>query len=321
LNAAARQALAQISNNRTTRKFDEHLKKSSELLRDAVGATNDRAWEANWALQRVKKRAETGQDKPDDDRELEEYASRLSENVSVATSKLEAAIRDIIDYRVELEDEGEVLNVVRGEVAEQVRTWESRQAKGNGKRKEPRKQADPSLDDAMEENDEDGQENEDEEESESRDPGENTPVTGVNEIMHRVRQSKAEDWARMNMAQRYGEHNDYVIFKRTLHDAQHPDDGVNLPHSSAWFGPDGHPVLSKVGEEPAIGDDGDDELRIAGEVLSFKCPLSMKTMEEPYSASKKCKHAFEKKSILEFIGNKGMIQCPVVGCTQVRLLL
>ncbi|OIW25193.1 hypothetical protein CONLIGDRAFT_84590 [Coniochaeta ligniaria NRRL 30616] len=315
LNDAARRALAQISNNRSTRKFDDHLKKSTELIRDAVGATNDRAWENHATLQqRVEKLAQAGKDKTEADLELENYVAKLGEDVSATTGQLEAGLRDVIDYRVELEDEPAVLDMVRGELESQAQNWRPREGANMSKKKEPRPSAADGLGDAMND-DEDAGEEENEEDSEMREPEDRTALTGVNDVLQKVRQSKAEDWTRLDMGQRYAKHNDYIMFKRTLHDAQHPTDDATLPHASAWFGPDGRPVLSKIGETDAPGED-DDELQIAGEVRTFRCPLSLQVMEEPYS-NNKCKHTFDKKAIVDFITtNNGVVQCPETGCTQ-----
>ncbi|KAB5566876.1 zinc-finger of the MIZ type in Nse subunit-domain-containing protein, partial [Coniochaeta sp. 2T2.1] len=319
LNDAARRALAQISNNRTTRKLDDHLKKSTELIRDAVGATNDRAFENHAALQqRAEKSAPTREGKTAADAELETYVTAYNVDVSAATAKLEAALRDIIDYKVELEDEPQVLGTVRDELEAQARDWKPR-GLVRKKKKEPREGADGEIDVSMADA-ENAEEDEDEEDEDVEQPEDQAPVSGVNEVLDQVRQTKANDWANMEMGHRYASHKDYVLFKRTLHDAQHPDDGATLPHASAWFGPDGQPVLSKVGEVDAPADDEDDELQIAGEVRSFRCPLSMAIMAEPYS-NNNCKHTFDKKSISEYLGNsRAQKQCPEAGCSQMLTL-
>lgn len=272
--------------------------------------TNDRAWETYSTLQqRAEKLARSGQDKTETDLELEAYAARFSEQVSTVTGELEASLRDIIDYRIELEDEPAVLETVRAELESQAQTWRPRQPKVQ--KKPPRRPADGGDDEAMD--DEDNAEEDDAEE----DAQDGTPITGVNEVMQKVRQSKAEDWARMDKSQRYATHNDYILFKRTLHDAQHPNEEVSLPHASAWFGRDGEPVLSKVGEVAAPGEeDEDDELQITTANRDYRCPLSYEIIQEPYS-NKKCSHSFEKKYIVEYIGNKGSVQCPTTGCSQV----
>lgn len=317
LNDAARRALAQISNNRSTRKFDNHLKKATELIRDAVGVTNDRAWENHATLQqRAEKLAQTGRDKTEDDVDFENYVAKFGDDIAMATVKLEAALRDVIDYRVELEDEPVVLEMVCGELESQAQSWRPRKAESKSKRKEPRPSAAGSLDDTVNGAENEEEEEENEEDSEMRGPEDNIAVASVNEVLQKVRQAKAEEWTGMDMGQRYASHNDYVLFKRTLHDAQHPEGDATLPHRSAWFGPDGQPVLSKIGETDAPGDEEDDELQVAGEKRTFRCPLSLQIIAEPYS-NNKCKHTFEKTAIIGFIGSNRVVQCPESGCSQV----
>lgn len=322
LNEAARRALAQVSSNRGARKFDDHLKKSTELIRDAVGAANDRAWESRALMQqRVEKRAQKGEDGTEADAEDEEYVEKLGEHVSGVTRDLEAALRDVIDYRVEMEDEPLVLDMVCGELESQAQNWRSREEAVKNrkeKKKEPRPSAAGSIDDAMDE-DENAEEDQEEdgEDSDMRDPEDDGAIASVNEVLQKVRQSKAEDWTRMDMAQRYAANNDYILFKRTLHDAQHPNDDATLPHASAWFDQDGRPVLPKVGEETdAAGGEEDDELQIAGEVRTFRCPLSLRMIDEPYS-SKKCRHTFDKTAIADYLKDNQEKQCPETGCNQV----
>jgi hypothetical protein len=316
LNEAARRALDQIANNRNTRKFEKHLAKSAELLRDAVGATNDRAYEANERIKEIdarvreKKIARTATDE-----EAVEYAGQLTDEVARVTGELEAALRRNIDCRAELEDEIAVLRAVQDGVLRESETWRPTPVVSR-KRKAKRRQRMDS-DDEEDDNEEAGEEQED---SEMAGADNNPPLHGVNNLLERARQTKAEEWSRTDMYRKYASNNDYITFKRTMHDAQNPDDSRPLPHATAWFGPDGQPVLPKVGEVAV--DDGEEELQITGGKLDTRCPLSMTELTEPYT-SKRCKHSFQKDAILEFIrmwrpgvqGNRCM--CPVVGCDKV----
>jgi hypothetical protein len=316
LNDAARRALDQISNNRNTRQLEKHLAKSTELIRDAVGATNDRACEANEKVKQIEARhREQKTAKTDAEEEVTEYAEGFSEEVSRVTGQLEAALRQNIDYRAELEDESEVLQAVRDQVQIEAQTWKPKPVAG-GKRKNKRRKANADLDEDEDDNEEEEQGEEDVEMAEADD---NPPLHGVNNLLQSARRAKAEEWARTDMVGRYAHDNSYKLFKRTMHDAQNPDGAVPLPHASAWFGPDG-PILPKVGEIEA--GDGEDELQIVGAKLDTKCPLSMTEMTEPFTSSR-CKHSFQKEAILEFIrtwrpGAQGSrCICPVVGCDQV----
>lgn len=313
LNDAARRALDQIANNRNTRKLEKHLEKSTALIRDAVGATNDRAYEANERIKgidakvREKKMARTATDE-----EAVEYAEQFTDEVARVTGELEAALRQNIDYRAELEDEIAVLRAVQDEVLRQSQSWKPKPVVTR-KRKAKRRQRMDSDDDE----DENGGADEEQEDSEMAEADNNPPLDGVNDILQRARQTKAEEWSSTDMYRKYASNNDYITFKRTMHDAQNPDESKPLPHATAWFGPNGEPILPKVGE--AAADDGEEELQITGGKLDTRCPLSMTELTEPYT-SNRCKHSFQKEAILEFIrmwrpgvqGNRCM--CPVVGC-------
>ena len=82
--------------------------------------------------------------------------------------------------------------------------------------------------------------------------------------------------------------------------------------------------MTAGGNEPIVDDDED--LIVASERISTKCPLTLLTMKDPVT-SQKCPHSFEKEAILSMInasdvlvggngrrgaplGQKAM-QCPV----------
>lgn len=135
----------------------------------------------------------------------------------------------------------------------------------------------------------------------------------------------------------YAHHNDYVGFKKIVHDAHYPDDdqAPPMPHASTWFpseSPD--PTIpntrsAAAGADDPIDDD-DEDLAVASERISIKCPITLLAMREPVT-SQKCPHSFEKDAILGMIsvsdvwvggsgrrgdGQRGM-KCPV--CEVVRL--
>ena len=98
-----------------------------------------------------------------------------------------------------------------------------------------------------------------------------------------------------------------------------------MPHASTWFpseSPDpSHPTTRAAA---AAGDaiEDDDDLAVASERVSIKCPLTLLPMKEPVT-SQKCPHSFEKGAILDMInrsditlegsGRRGVkaLKCPV----------
>lgn len=310
MNEAGKRALMEISSNRDTRKYEQHLAKSIALLKDSVGSTNDRLHSRTGHLEQiVSKRMERGDtEKSELETSIEKSAAKLSEEVIALTRQSEAALREMIDYRAELEDERTVIEQVHGEVNAQ-------------KPREPRPQRKPRRREPGDDEDADDLEDKDavpqgeeEEDTEMGQPDDNTPYTGASEFLETIRRAKTDEYGRLSMHQRYGLNNDYISFKRTLHDAQYPDGVVALPDASNWFGADGRPVVSAADGQGILGRNdtqGEDDLVIAREVLSFRCPLTLTTMKDPYT-SRVCKHTFEKEAIMVFIrDNNGHCKCPV----------
>ena len=129
----------------------------------------------------------------------------------------------------------------------------------------------------------------------------------------------------------YAQNNDYIGFKRLVYDAQFPDDDAPpMPHSSTWF-PEQSLDTTTSGALAATGSQsaaGNDELTVASERISIKCPITLLPMKDPVTSTK-CPHSFEREAILEMInesdvrvegngrrgGGQNAMQCPI--CTEV----
>jgi hypothetical protein len=106
---------------------------------------------------------------------------------------------------------------------------------------------------------------------------------------------------------RYAEQNDYIGFKRIIHDARNPGENAPpVPHPWTWFPAETGSLpaarrrrLASSTDHIGNGDDEDDDIMMTGVVSSLKCPLTLQTFKEPYS-NRVCKHTFEKSAILEF---------------------
>lgn len=144
--------------------------------------------------------------------------------------------------------------------------------------------------------------NEDDDASEASRP----PVTGSLKMLREQKKKLANDYATKTMYERYALDNDYVGFKKMAHDAIYGGEDKPLPDPSRWFTQNG----SRVDEEE------NEDLVIAEETISIYCPLSLAVMEDPYT-SRKCKHTFDKKSIVSFFGRGGKKPCPQTGCEKV----
>jgi len=131
----------------------------------------------------------------------------------------------------------------------------------------------------------------------------------------------------------YANHNNYIGFKRIVHDSRHPEDNPPpLPNSSTWFPSESGSSGARTGQARggAPADEDDDDIEIEKENISLNCPLTLLPFKDPVT-SKKCPHSFERTAILPMIQNsearvggirrgdgERAVKCPI--CEQVCLL-
>ena len=101
-----------------------------------------------------------------------------------------------------------------------------------------------------------------------------------------------------------------------------------MPHASTWFAnaPENTADPTSHGETAAAATIEDNDLAVASERISIKCPITLLPMRDPVT-SQKCPHSFEKAAIMDMIrassdtvsgsGRHGLKQtrCPI--CTVV----
>lgn len=272
LNKDARKALTDLSTNRDSQKYAEHIQKSLKLLSDSVRDINDKYTERKtYVKERQEKRAE-GAEKTDRDKAEEKAAIALKEEVPQLTDECESAVRSVIDLKIELEDS-------KSAWAETIRRTQAESTNAP----EPRTNND-----------------EDDDASETSPP----QVTGSLKMLQEAKKKLADDYASKTMYERYALDNDYVGFKKMAHDAIYGGEDKPLPDPSRWFTENG----SRADQEE------NEDLVIAEENISINCPLSLGVMEDPYT-SKKCRHTFDKKSLISFFG-QGKQPCPQTGCRE-----
>lgn len=89
--------------------------------------------------------------------------------------------------------------------------------------------------------------------------------------------------------------------------------GKPVPPERTWFP-----------EEVTANDESEDEVEVAAEVISYKCPLTLMYFENPVR-NKACKHSYEKDAIMQQIRSyrdpktnrrADKIPCPVPGCSK-----
>lgn len=368
LDAEARRALADLggANAADTRAYAAQLATSLKLLGESVAELNERDAErrARLASRREKLQERGGEaggnlakteDDEDDgedgegggggggarkrqkrteaDAALEAAVERLDAYVPGASRRCDEAVREVIDWGVELADGraalAEAADAAEAESARVAQLLQKRQAEaeamaaaGRGRRRR---------------GDEDGDDEDEDDEADDdvKHPsllGDDIKVTGPLRQLAASRDQLAADYAAKTLHARYGLSNDYVAFKRLWHEGAHGRDGQPLPDASRWFAAaadgDEHPggrSAGRRGRGRRDEDDDDDEeeeddedLVVAGEIRDIHCPLSRAVMHNPYT-SHVCRHTFEKAAIVEFLrsqpGRKA--RCPQTGCDKV----
>lgn len=285
LNEDGRRAIHELSNDRTTAVYLQHMNDSLRFLGSSVGDLHERLREQHHRLEtQSARREEKGTDKSAEEQRLEEHISDLETRVEALTNSSEQAVRQLIDRKAELEDEAGVLEYCYNNV-------ESESVAAHSLAQDPQ-----------------------------NDEGDETkpPVSAVLKVYQDQRSKKEEEYKALSMHQRYALNNDYAAFKKLWHDSMAGEDGPPLPNASRWFRPNGQPVMHGLGSGTGSADDDvDDDIAVSREVLSINCPLTLQPMKEPYS-NRKCKHTFEKAAILDYLPLRGgEVQCPQTGCSEV----
>ncbi|KAI1387965.1 zinc-finger of the MIZ type in Nse subunit-domain-containing protein [Hypoxylon trugodes] len=295
LSDSAIRTLAQLCADGHTRKYEEQLSKSLELLSGSVRDLNDRFSERKETLQslqakRIERNGENSNDtKSDREHAVERAVLELQKDVPLLTEECDLAVRSVIDLKVELEDN----NTAMRDVAQRI----EREAEARTRRRRPsRRNRDPDAEDETQNMDQD----------EDMDDAE---IVGPVDLLKKAKQDAAAEYASKSLYEKYAVNNDYIDFKRLWHDAVHGADGKPLPDATKWF--------SQNGANGEMEDDEDEDLIVAEEHLDIHCPLSMVVMQNPYTSTK-CKHTFEKESIVQFLRTKpgGKARCPQTGCNK-----
>lgn len=299
LSASGRRALGELSSNQEIGTYGNFIKDSVAYIGQGVGDIHERFCKQRERLEGIqRRRQEKNKEKTEEEERLEAHLVEFGQAIDAVTRQSEKSIRDLVDYRVELEDETVVVrDLYTAATTDQHEVVTRRRAA----------EAEEEL----------GQ-REGEEDSKAAVPSEST----LDAFRAKKRQKHGE-FQQMTMHQRYAVDNDYAAFKRLWHDAAQGEEGPPLPEASRWFRSDGQPVMSSAttgtGFEETVADDEDDDIAVAREIRSINCPLTLVPMVEPYS-NHKCKHTFEKSAIRDYLASarRGSKECPQSGCSQVR---
>lgn len=259
-----------------------------------------------------------------DEDEAEHQFRTTETEITILTKTLEEEIRRLVDSEVMLGNLKGTLGDLSREAEEAgSRALASRRRARQSRR---RRNADPdgNDDDEADEDYNDAEEEEHGDEDENRDPP-------SRQLAQKLESSLA-DWTAQSLTQRYANNNTYIGFYRMVHDAKHPGNDIPpIPHPSTWFRHledpagtigtaattgDGAPSTSSHAGNTGSGSArkrtrhgarrsspaDDEEVAIAHERISLKCPLTLLTFTDPLTSTK-CPHSFEKEAILDMLNN------------------
>jgi hypothetical protein len=347
--------LSNLSNERPrlNRQYDKHLQKSLQNLTSCTGDINDVLYGAKERVRRLaekRERQDEDAEKGEDEEAAEIRALELERRVERLTRESERAVRELVDWRRELQKEGDVLKQVGDEAATNAMKAAAAATQASQRPAAPARRRRAVSDD------------EDLDDTNNGDASfipDDTVMSGVSgaadantlsplEILLREKAAYIEKYASMSLAQKYASDNDYIGFRKIIHDAQFPGENAPpMPHASTWFEGLEPPTRGTQASRPRRQatqaghehehdeEDEEEEIQIQGVVSSLKCPLTLKTFRQPYS-NRVCKHTFEKSAILEFhhanavafadpvngvrargrqaMAGKKMLKCPAAGC-------
>lgn len=323
LTADAQQKLRQLYRARDSESLQKKNEHAVALITQLAGSINDALRERDERVQRRRKKWENGE-RVEEQEDEEAELRALRERVEGMTEGLERSMREAIDdaeagrrirEAVEwLKREAGI--AMRREFEEQMSQRQTQtQTQTQGRRMRRRRDTDVDMD------------GDEEDEDEGPTPGptplgqERVELTGLSDLYTDRMERMRLQYLSFSHQARYAKNNEYIGFRKMVHDAKYGDDGPPLPRPETWFSERGAPAPGIT----AMQDDDNDDIVVDRENVSTRCPLTFQQFKEPFT-SKKCPHSFEKSAILQFIRNsqtlsrgQRAIQCPVAGCDEVCL--
>ena len=278
LNQNALNELQALPRNHKLTSLNDRLKAANNHLTEAAAEINDRLVAKTARLEKVKRRRENA-DSQGDVAEEEQELFEMREFTKEMTGKLDQRLRDMLDARIEVSNTERVLqdleaNVVsnRGQIAPTQSTLGASQMRSTNRH---RGGGDDDDDDDL-------------------------ASAGLYNTMQQKLRNGRNEYQASSLAERYSAHNDYISFKKIVHDAQHPGDNAPpLPHASTWFASDGKGANSQS-FATTLQNESDDDFQVESERTTVRCPITLLRMKEPMQSSK-CPHNFEKEAIFEML--------------------
>ena len=312
LSEAAQRTLHELPQTHPLTSLRQHQNQAITSLINVLGDIN----ELRSARRIVREKArERGLEDAEVAAERDGEVEKFGEDVDALNEATEAGMRKLVDCKSHLEATETVLrdldaNIVAGNGA--IAPTQSTLGASQARRRMPGQFEDDG--------DADGEGNEDQEFASTQSTPSSTPSgPPPSKMLKRKLATAQQEYSLLSLSEKYASHNDYIEFKKVLHDAQHPgDDAPPLPHASTWFNDPAAPNnqsrantkgkgKNKQGRAApaALGaqeESSDEDVQIAAERRSTRCPLTLLPMRDPISSTK-CPHSFERSAIFEMLGN------------------
>ncbi|KAI9882793.1 MAG: hypothetical protein M1823_005456 [Watsoniomyces obsoletus] len=319
LTPSAQHALRNLAQTHSLSKLQAHIQAANGAITEMAGEINDRLIHKEEFVRRRRQRG-AGADEHDTQLEgLREVVRGMTAEMEVSTRKLvdvETQTRDIEDALRELGND----EVMRGAAPR----WGGNATQQATRRRRRRGGArrDNTEDGGIVDSDAD----EDEEMLSLEETEEQEQDAGLMKIFKKNVHGKKERFDALPKRQKYTTNNNYIGFKRIVHDALNPgEDAPPVPHADTWFpatphsstsrpstssgqvtasqgtGPGGTQTQRSNGTAMVPGDvESDDDIAIAREKVSLKCPITLLPFRHPVTSTK-CPHSFEREAVMDMI--------------------
>ncbi|KAI4197500.1 MAG: hypothetical protein LQ350_005877 [Teloschistes chrysophthalmus] len=319
LNPAAQQALHNLPTTHSLNDLKRRLQTAVAHLTEITGDLNDQhqARKADYDKLKARKAArarevEGSQGASNEDEEGDRRMEETSKDIEDRTAKMDEGTRRIIDVQARVEGAKTALNELDTNT---IQNTTATQSTLGASQYRSRSQNQRRLG-----NDDDDEGDDDDNTTQRANTHIGPPALDV----FKSKLSAAEaTYTSLSLQDRYASHNDYIGFRKIVHDAQHPDDDTPLPHPSTWFPSSSNPSsnpnhnknLSRTASANANGapdSDSDPEIQIAREKRSIRCPLTLLPMTDPLTSTL-CPHSFEKSAILGMLEASTLRHNPTPG--------
>ncbi|OKL56183.1 hypothetical protein UA08_08567 [Talaromyces atroroseus] len=285
LTATAQRALESLLLSKQFRMVKGHIQQATDKLTEIAGEANERATDARHRFNASSSRGKKA----------------TKAEMKATTAQLEERMRGLVDAEYKL-------GGLHAAVQELTQNAQAAGAALNATRRRARLRervgrrdadGDEEMDAAEDEEDEDEDEDED-----------MAPTLVPSQVLAEKLETHKAQWESQSLTERYSSNNTYVGFYRIVHDAKHPgNETPPVPHPSTWFN---HleqrqipPASSSSSRTTAAFNNqarhqDRDDVEIERERISLKCPLTLRTFEDPVKNSK-CVHSFERMAIQDMI--------------------